>query len=186
MSAIRKSSQVLYEEILERGLGCLGVSARHAADSGIFSAAQPHNIRACPGGCCGGGKAAERIADHGGFCAGAGRDVYAIPGRDYRCLVGGMQQLNPAGSGGSSDLESFVQELAPDPGAGGETCTFEKLLLEKEERLVYSCVDLRPKSMEELLEETDLSVPELAQILGILLKKGFVTEAFKNCYIRRI
>ncbi len=40
--------------------------------------------------------------------------------------------------------------------------------------------------MEELLEETDLSVPELAQILGILLKKGFVTEAFKNCYIRRI
>ena len=97
-----------------------------------------------------------------------------------------MQQLNPAGSGAVSDLESFVQELAPDPGAGGETCTFEKLLLEKEERLVYSCVDLRPKSMEELLEETDLSVPELAQILGILLKKGFVTEAFKNCYIRRI
>ena len=82
--------------------------------------------------------------------------------------------------------QRFIQELAPDPGAGGETCTFEKLLLEKEERLVYSCVDLRPKSMEELLEETDLSVPELAQILGILLKKGFVTEAFKNCYIRRI
>ena len=67
-----KSSRALYEEILERGSGRLGVSARHAADSGIFSAAQPHHIRACPGGCCGGGKAAERIADHGGFCAGAG------------------------------------------------------------------------------------------------------------------
>ena len=115
-----------------------------------------------------------------------GRDVYAIPGRITDALSAGCNSLIRQGAGAVSDLESFIQELAPDPGAGGETCTFEKLLLEKEERLVYSCVDLRPKSMEELLEETDLSVPELAQILGILLKKGFVTEAFKNCYIRRI
>ena len=95
-----KSSRALYEEILERGSIC-PVSARHAADSGIFSAAQPHHIRACPGGCCGGGKAAERIADHGGFCAGAGEGCLCHSGQDYRCLVGGMQQLNPAGSGGS-------------------------------------------------------------------------------------
>ena len=116
----------------------------------------------------------------------AEQDVYAIPGRITDALSAGCNSLIRQGAGAVSDLESFIQELAPDPGAGGETCTFEKLLLEKEERLVYSCVDLRPKSMEELLEETDLSVPELAQILGILLKKGFVTEAFKNCYIRRI
>ena len=120
------------------------------------------------------------------FALEQGRDVYAIPGRITDALSAGCNSLIRQGAGAVSDLESFVQELAPDPGAGGETCTFEKLLLEKEERLVYSCVDLRPKSMEELLEETDLSVPELAQILGILLKKGFVTEAFKNCYIRRI
>ena len=124
-----------------------------------------------------------RTAD---FALEQGRDVYAIPGRITDALSAGCNSLIRQGAGAVSDLESFVQELAPDPGAGGETCTFEKLLLEKEERLVYSCVDLRPKSMEELLEETDLSVPELAQILGILLKKGFVTEAFKNCYIRRI
>ena len=81
---------------------CYPKSSRvHAADSGIFSAAQPHHIRACPGGCCGGGKAAERIADHGGFCAGAGEGCLCHSGQNYRCLVGGMQQLNPAGSGGS-------------------------------------------------------------------------------------
>ena len=32
----------------------------------------------------------------------------------------------------------------------------------------------------------EVAKAEAAQILGILLKKGFVTEAFKNCYIRRI
>ena len=125
-----KSSRVLYEEILERGL-VVSVSARHAADSGYFSAAQPHHIRACPGGCCGGGKAAERIADHGGFCAGAGEGCLCHSGQNYRCLVGGMQQLNPAGSRGQFRSRIVCRELAPDPGAGGETCTFEKLLLEK-------------------------------------------------------
>ena len=62
----------------------------------------------------------------------------------------------------------------------------EKLEICIEGRLDTNSAPVLQKSMEELLEETDLSVPELAQILGILLKKGFVTEAFKNCYIRRI
>ena len=153
-----KSSRVLYEEILERG----SVVSEY-----------PPGTQPIPG----------YFPD---FALEQGRDVYAIPGRITDALSAGCNSLIRQGAGAVSDLESFIQELAPDPGAGGETCTFEKLLLEKEERLVYSCVDLRPKSMEELLEETDLSVPELAQILGILLKKGFVTEAFKNCYIRRI
>ena len=78
-----------------------------------------------------------------------------------------MQQLIRQGSRGQFPISNrLYRSLRRIPERAGETCTFEKLLLEKEERLVYSCVDLRPKSMEELLEETDLSVPELAQILG--------------------
>ena len=58
--------------------------------------------------------------------------------------------------------------------------------LKKKNATLYRLCRFTTEKYEELLEETDLSVPELAQILGILLKKGFVTEAFKNCYIRRI
>lgn len=96
-----KSSRVLYEEILERGSVVSEYPPGTQPIPGYFPAAQPHHIRACPGGCCGGGKAAERIADHGGFCAGAGEGCLCHSGQNYRCLVGGMQQLNPAGSGGS-------------------------------------------------------------------------------------
>ena len=181
-----KSSRVLYEEILERGSvvseyppGTQPIPGyfpqRNRIISGLVRAVVVVEAKQRSGSLI--------TAD---FALEQGRDVYAIPGRITDALSAGCNSLIRQGAGAVSDLESFVQELAPDPGAGGETCTFEKLLLEKEERLVYSCVDLRPKSMEELLEETDLSVPELAQILGILLKKGFVTEAFKNCYIRRI
>ena len=181
-----KSSRALYEEILERGSvvseyppGTQPIPGyfpqRNRIISGLVRAVVVVEAKQRSGSLI--------TAD---FALEQGRDVYAIPGRITDALSAGCNSLIRQGAGAVSDLESFVQELAPDPGAGGETCTFEKLLLEKEERLVYSCVDLRPKSMEELLEETDLSVPELAQILGILLKKGFVTEAFKNCYIRRI
>lgn len=181
-----KSSRALYEEILERGSvvseyppGTQPIPGyfpqRNRIISGLVRAVVVVEAKQRSGSLI--------TAD---FALEQGRDVYAIPGRITDALSAGCNSLIRQGAGAVSDLESFIQELAPDPGAGGETCTFEKLLLEKEERLVYSCVDLRPKSMEELLEETDLSVPELAQILGILLKKGFVTEAFKNCYIRRI
>ena len=181
-----KSSRALYEEILEQGSvvseyppGTQPIPGyfpqRNRIISGLVRAVVVVEAKQRSGSLI--------TAD---FALEQGRDVYAIPGRITDALSAGCNSLIRQGAGAVSDLESFVQELAPDPGAGGETCTFEKLLLEKEERLVYSCVDLRPKSMEELLEETDLSVPELAQILGILLKKGFVTEAFKNCYIRRI
>ena len=60
------------------------------------------------------------------------------------------------------------------------------LLLEKNDRLVYSCVDFRPKNMEKLLDETGLMLPELAEILERLTQNGFITETFKNCYIRKI
>ena len=149
------------------------VSARHAADSGIFSAAQPHHIRACPGGCCGGGKAAERIADHGGFCAGAGEGCLCHSGQDYRCLVGGMQQQSGRERGQFPISNRLYRSLRRIPERAGRHAPLKNYYL-KRRAAVYSCVDLRPKSMEELLEETDLSVPELAQILGILLKKGLL------------
>ena len=40
--------------------------------------------------------------------------------------------------------------------------------------------------VEELLLETKLSMPELAAALFALMRRGFITETFKNCYIRRL
>lgn len=60
----------------------------------------------------------------------------------------------------------------------------EKLSLEKSERLVYSCVDLSPKNLDELMSETAFSFPELMEILESLRRKGCILEVYKNYYIR--
>lgn len=115
-----------------------------------------------------------------------GKDIYAVPGRIFDPLSGGCNNLIRQGAGIISNVEEFLRELDLCRPSSGTQEIFEKLLLEKEESLVYSCVDLRPKNVEELLRETGLDMPQMAQILVALVQKGFITETFKNCYIRRI
>lgn len=115
-----------------------------------------------------------------------GKDIYAVPGRIFDSLSAGCNNLIRQGAGMISDVEEFLKELDLCSVSSARQEFFEKLLLEKEESLVYSCVDLRPKNVEELLRETGLDMPGMAQILVSLVQKGFITETFKNCYIRRI
>ena len=55
----------------------------------------------------------------------------------------------------------------------------KNLLLEKDERLVYSCLSCLPKNVGELLKKTGISVPEMMDILARLLQKGFITRRLK-------
>lgn len=115
-----------------------------------------------------------------------GKDVYAVPGRIYDPLSRGCNALISQGAGIISSVDDFVKELVISGTTDYCQEKFENLLLEKEELLVYSCVDLRPKSMEEILQKTQIAMPELAHALAGLVQKGFITEVFKNCYIRRV
>ena len=115
-----------------------------------------------------------------------GRDVYAVPGRISDPLSAGCNRLIRQGAGIFVSVEDFLAELNLCGGAGQKSNEIKKLSLEKEERLVYSCLGLRPKSIEEILRETEISMPGLLQILAALAQKGFIIETFKNCYIRHI
>lgn len=114
-----------------------------------------------------------------------GRDVYAVPGRVFDSLSMGCNALIRQGAGIISNIDEFVKELENSGSSDYVQGNFEKLLLEKEESLVYSCLDLLPKSMEKLLQETEFPMPKLAEVLAKLEQKGFVLETFKNHYIRR-
>jgi DNA processing protein len=114
-----------------------------------------------------------------------GKDIYAVPGRVTDALSGGCNNLIRQGAGIISDVGELLNELDLLGESAGIQQNFQKILLEKEELLVYSCVDLRPKSIEELLQKTGFSVPQMLTILASLEQKGFVNETFKNCYIRR-
>lgn len=115
-----------------------------------------------------------------------GKDIYAVPGRLYDPLSAGCNALIRQGAGMISDVEDFLTELELCMDFGGKQKNLRKLSLAKDESLVYSCLSLQPKGIEELLEETGLGLPQTAGILAGMVQKGFITETVKNYYIKRI
>ena len=120
------------------------------------------------------------------FALEQGKDIYAVPGRSTDALSQGCNNLIRQGAGILNSVEDFAKdrELCMKVDAVQEN--FNKLLLEKDESLVYACLSLRPKSMEDLLKKTGFPMPQLADILQRLIQKDFITESFKNYYIRKI
>ena len=115
-----------------------------------------------------------------------GRDIYAVPGRIYDALSGGCNNLIQQGAGIISDVDEFLKEIELQGEINTGEDNLKNLLLEKDERLVYSCLSLRPKNVGELLEKTGILVPDMMDVLARLLQKGFITETVKNYYIRKI
>ena len=115
-----------------------------------------------------------------------GKDIYAVPGRVTDSLSMGCNNLIRQGAGIINSVEDFVKDLELYTCIDTTQENFNKLLLEKDESLVYACLSLRPKSMEELLKKTGFAMPQMADILQRLIQKDFITESFKNYYIRKI
>ncbi len=120
------------------------------------------------------------------FALEQGKDIYAVPGRSTDALSRGCNNLIRQGAGIITDVEEFLSDLEICTIKEGFQENFYKLLLEKDEGLVYSCLDLQPKSINELGCRTKLPPHKLADILQRLIQKEFVTEKFKNFYIRKI
>ena len=118
-----------------------------------------------------------------------GRDVIAVPGRVTDKTSEGCNMLISQGAEiytGPETLEKRISEIA---GAhhttfvfdtGGNTA-FTPELTEKEAK-VYACLDLRPKRLENILEECPLPFSEVMGTLMDLEVRGFVAEASRNTY----
>ena len=120
------------------------------------------------------------------FALEQGKDIYAVPGRSTDALSQGCNNLIRQGAGILNSVEDFAKDLELCMKVDAVQESFNKLLLEKDESLVYACLSLRPKSMEELLKKTGFEMPQMADVLQRLIQKDFITESFKNYYIRKI
>lgn len=120
------------------------------------------------------------------FALEQGKDIYAVPGRSTDALSQGCNNLIRQGAGILNSVDDFAKDLELCMKVDAVQENFNKLLLEKDESLVYACLSLRPKSMEDLLKKTGFPMPQLADILQRLIQKDFITESFKNYYIRKI
>lgn len=117
------------------------------------------------------------------FALEQGKDIYAVPGRVCDVLSQGTNRLIQQGAGIFLSIEDFKNEMKLFKEAGRNLEEKQKKSLEKTERLVYSCLDLTPQSIEELMEETELTLTELIISLSSLKEKGCVFEIYKNYFI---
>lgn len=118
------------------------------------------------------------------FALEQGKDIYAVPGRVSDSLSQGTNRLIQQGAGIFLNVEDFLKEMHIFTKAGENSSLNQKISLENLERLVYSCLDFIPRSLEELLMETRLSLGILMENLETLQAKGCVSEVYKNYYIR--
>jgi len=113
-----------------------------------------------------------------------GKDVYALPGPVNSRLSMGCNRLIRQGAGILLSPEELLVELGICQKEEKENDGQIKLLLETTEDLVYSCLGLQPQNLDYLFNVTNISMPELLDILMRLQLKGVVKEISKNYYVR--
>lgn len=113
-----------------------------------------------------------------------GRTVYALPGRLGDALSEGCNNLIFDGAGIANSVDIILQELNLTAACKKDLTANSKFRLASREEMVYSCVDLRPKYLEEIYAQVGLKPVEIQEILLNLELKGLICEPVKNYYAR--
>ena len=118
------------------------------------------------------------------WALGQGKDVYAIPGRMNDPLSQGCNQLIHQGAQIVVSIDSLFEDMKLFNRKFYEKSVKNKIRLEKEELLVYSCLGLHPKSFSQLLEEVHVPIGQLMKSINELIDQELVVEYYKNYYCR--
>ncbi len=113
-----------------------------------------------------------------------GKNVFALPGRVGDSLSFGCNRLIAQGAGIAYSVECILEELHIDKTKGdGEK---KKIILASDLNLVYSCLDLSPKSMDQLSHELGMPMGTLSELLLQLELEGYIEQFGRNQFIRSI
>ena len=118
------------------------------------------------------------------FALEQGKDIFVLPGRINDPLSEGCNRYIKQGAQIITSISELLEELGIENNVGGEKKEENKLLLEKEYSLVYSCLRLVPKGLDELALESGLGLIRVIEIVSKLQDMGMVEECYKNQYIR--
>ncbi len=113
-----------------------------------------------------------------------GKDIYALPGPVTSPSSQGCHRLIGQGAGILLSPEDLLKELDIHAAQMCLNDNKEKKVLETLENMVYSCLDLFPKGVEELAACTSIRPRELLQVLTTLEIEGLIKEVSKNYYIK--
>jgi len=117
-----------------------------------------------------------------------GKEIYAVPGRIYEKLTEGTNRLIQEGAYLVREPEDILHGFSEKFAAffmnnQMKNRRSEKILLASREKIVYACLSLRPKHIEELQTETGMEFPELTGLLFDMEMKHYIKQPLKNYYI---
>ena len=97
-----------------------------------------------------------------------GKDIYALPGLATSTLI---------------SPKDFLMELGICDNSRMKNLTENKIILESDENIVYSCLDFQPKNPGYISAVTKLPIQTIMDVLIRLQLKGLIREVSKNNYV---
>lgn len=116
-----------------------------------------------------------------------GREVFALPGRITDCMSLGCNKLIADGAGIISSPADILEAL--DISSDGEIQLYNEKntdILAKNDKKVYSCLDLKPKYIDDIIKESALDISQVLSSLLLLELEGFIVQVSSNYYCKRI
>ena len=113
-----------------------------------------------------------------------GKMVYAIPGAVNDALSRGCHKLIYDGAGIAYSPEILLDEWGLSVKKMTNLSGKTKIGLATDLDLVYSCLDLRPKSMDFLIQKTGLPPEKIGSLLLELTLSGLALEVGRHYYVK--
>ena len=115
-----------------------------------------------------------------------GREIFAVPGRNTDSLSRGCNRLIRQGAGivtCPEDILDFFQIPVKKTEGVDEK---KKNGLAKKEKMVYSCLDLQPKYIDRIVEDSGLSLGECLTLLLELELGGHIIQTAGHYYAKKL
>lgn len=113
-----------------------------------------------------------------------GKELFAVPGRLEDELSYGCNELIAQGAGLALSPERLLEIIGQKIEKSDNSEKIMQNVLARDEDMVYSCLSLQPKGLEELCHSTGLSPTEAAEAVVKLQLRSLVKEIGRNRYVR--
>ncbi len=115
-----------------------------------------------------------------------GKEIFALPGRVKDPLSAGCNRLISEGAGMLLGPDSVLEYFKLQSGNILRVHEKNENGLVKKEKMVYSCLDLQPKNLEEIISLSGLSVSDCLSTLLELELKGCVVQTSHQYYGKKL
>ena len=112
-----------------------------------------------------------------------GKEIYALPGRAGDILSEGCNWLIRQGAKLVTEPAHILEDILPENEKNLKNTINLDKLLDNKEKIVYDCLGLEPKYVEDIIRETNLSVSEGISILFRLELNGYIKQIVKDYYL---